>query len=103
MSRYIKATRFVLFWGLGCALIVWPFLSAWSVGCGLSGATFAVIILMMFAGREDEARIFFGEVDEIPVSCLGLLWSIIGCVEMIPILLMFVGGFFAVLKLLGLF
>lgn len=46
----------------------------------MAGAILAAVILITFAGRESEARIFFGEMPEEAISCLGLLWSIIGCV-----------------------
>jgi hypothetical protein len=101
MGRYLKATRFILLWGTGSALVVWPFLPHWAVGCGVAGAVFALAILITFAGRENEARIFFGEIQPEPVSGLGLLWSIIGCLETIPIVLLVVGLILTLLKLLG--
>lgn len=103
MGRYLKAVRFILFWGLGSALIAWPLLPQWAVSCGVAGAIFAVIILLSFAGREQEARIFFDEIPDEPISRLGLLWSIIGCIEMIPLLLMLVGLILTGLKLLEIF
>jgi hypothetical protein len=103
MDRYLKASRFILFWGLGSALVTWPLLPQWAVGCGVAGAAFAVVILISFAGQEEEARIFFGEIPEDATSCLGLLWSIIGCIEMIPLMLMVIGLILTGLKLLGIF
>lgn len=103
MGRYLKVVRFILFWGLGSALVAWPLLPQWAVGCGLAGAIFAVVILIIFAGREQEARIFFDEIPDEPISRLGLLWSIIGCIEIIPLVLMVVGLILTGLKLWGIF
>ncbi|GIK42644.1 MAG: hypothetical protein BroJett011_64770 [Chloroflexota bacterium] len=103
MGRYLKAVRFILFWGLGSALVAWLLLPHWAVSCGVAGAIFAVVILLSFAGREQEARIFFDEIPDEPISRLGLLWSIIGCIEMIPILLILVGLILTGLKLWGIF
>jgi hypothetical protein len=91
------------FLGLGSALVAWPLLPHWAVGCGVTGAIFAVVILIIFAGREQEARIFFDEIPDEPISRLGLLWSIIGCIEIIPLLLMLVGLILTGFKLWGIF
>lgn len=103
LNRYLKAARFILFWGLGSALVAWPLLPGWAVGCGVGGAVGGVAILIVFAGREEEARLFFGEIPEDSLSCLGLLWSVIGCIEMIPLLLMGLGIILTGLKLWGVF
>lgn len=44
MGRYLKVVRFILFWGLGGALVAWPLLPQWAVRCGVAGAIFAVVI-----------------------------------------------------------
>jgi hypothetical protein len=89
-KRTIKAAVFILIHALIATWLSSFVSSTWIVTCGILGAAFATLFLIIFAGDEKSAQLFFAEnwqeLEEIGTPLMGLVITLISLIWFIPVL-----------------
>jgi hypothetical protein len=92
-KRITKATVFILLHALVAAIFTSVYSPSWTVSCGIIAAAFATLFLILFAGDETSARLFFfenwDEITKTGTPVMGLIFTLIGCIWFIPVLCLF--------------
>jgi len=89
-KRVIQAAIFILLHSLAAVLIMSYVAPSWVIGCGVVAAAFGTLLLILFAGDEASARLFFfenwAELEETNNPLFGLVFVMVGCIWTIPVI-----------------
>lgn len=89
VKRAIKAALFITLHALIAIAIMSILAPSWIIGCSIMAATAATLMLILFAGEEEGAQLFFGEnwdkLEETGTTSAGFLMALVGCIWLVPI------------------
>ena len=90
IRRYFLAALFIVVHSLIAVLCMSLIYPSWVLGCGILGAAFGTVFLILFAGEESSAKLFFfenwDELEQTGSPTIGLVFVVIGVVWLVPIL-----------------
>jgi hypothetical protein len=90
IRRYFLAFIFIVVHSLTALLCVSLIYPSWILGCGIVGAAFGTVLLILFAGEESSAKLFFfenwDELEQTGSAAIGLIFMVIALVWLVPIL-----------------
>ncbi len=93
LKRAVQALIFVVIHAALAVLIMSQIAPSWIVGCGILAAAFATLLLFLFAGDEQAAKLFFfenwNELEEQGSPNLGFIFAMIGAIWLLPVLCFF--------------
>jgi hypothetical protein len=106
-KRVLKATLFILIQALIASLLSSVISPTWIAMCGVLGAALAALLLILLAGDEKSAQLFFAEnwqeLEETGTPVVGLIVTVIGLIWLIPVLCLVLTLMLIVLSRLDLF
>jgi len=106
-KRVLKATLFILIQALIASLLSSVISPSWITACGVLGAALATLLLILLAGDEKSAQLFFAEnwreLEETGTPVVGLIVTVIGLIWLIPVLCLVLTLMLIVLSRLDLF
>ena len=93
LKRFIQAFVFVSLHAAIAILIMLQVDPAWVAGCGVMAAAFATLLLFLFAGDEQSAKLFFfenwDELEKEGSLNLGFVFVVIAAIWVMPVLCFF--------------
>jgi len=107
LKRVVKATIFIITQAAIGIFVASVISATWVVTCGILAAAFATFVLIVFAGDEKSAQLFFAEnwqeLEEEGMPVMGLAISLISLIWLVPILCFFLSLMLVILRRSGWF
>lgn len=101
-QRIIKAIVFISIHTLAALFFMSTNIPPWTIGCGIVGAAFATLLLILFAGDDKDAQLFFfenwQEVEKIESPVIPFIFAVVGCIWLLPVLCFFLTLFLLALR-----
>lgn len=107
LKRGLKATLFIVIQALIGIFVASVISATWLVTCGILAAVLATLVLMVFAGDEKSAQLFFAEnwqeLEEEGTPVIGLAITLISLIWLVPLLCFFLSLLVVLLRRSGWF